>query len=692
MLSADITSTGALLRGSVTDEGSSPVIEYGFIYNDGVDHVVNSTGPAASFTVDLSGRLAPGTAYSVRAFARNSVGTAFGQTVTFTTTAVDPPGMPINRRYLPHDGAMELFWEPGEDGGSPILYYEILRGGDLTAPWTNVGNVTSYMATGLENDIYYTFSIRAVNAAGPGEAGVINGRPNVPTVPGPPRELRAHNSSRQVRITWREPWSDGYREITGYQVSADGSNWFEADYNDAHTFEGLTNGAVYTFYVRAVNAIGAGEAASVEGSPRSMGGGSMGVIPSAAPAAADSATNDIKAEVLDSGGNVSKTVTATHDSNAGTVTAEVDAASLADAFGASEADDEGIIPIEIIMPGVDDAKSYGVTFPADAFGAEELSGTIEIRTGIANVTLPDNLLTEEFLSGAEKITLTVSAGDTGILDEDLRGQIGSSTVVELKLEIDGRQVSWNNENAPVTVAIPYTPTEDELENPESIIVWYIDGTGNTICVPNGHYDPATGAVVFTTTHFSYYMIGYNKVSFRDVPETAWYYETVGFIAARNISAVPDSAYFGPDTRLTRGDLLVMLMKAYEIAPDTDPKDNFSDAGNTYYTGYLAAAKRLGLAAGVGNNMYAPDKEITRQEAFTLLYNALKIINRLPKGKSGKTLADFSDADKISPWAREAMMLLTETGTIKGSGGKLSPRDPITKAEWGTCLHNCLISK
>jgi hypothetical protein len=69
----------------------------------------------------------------------------------------------------------------------------------------------------------------------------------------------------------------------------------------------------------------------------------------------------------------------------------------------------------------------------------------------------------------------------------------------------------------------------------------------------------------------------------------------------------------------------MLMKAYGIAPDTNPANNFSDAGNTYYTRYLAAAKRLGISAGVGGNLYVPEKEITRQEMFTMLYNALKSI-------------------------------------------------------------------
>ena len=117
----------------------------------------------------------------------------------------------------------------------------------------------------------------------------------------------------------------------------------------------------------------------------------------------------------------------------------------------------------------------------------------------------------------------------------------------------------------------------------------------------------------------------------------------------------------------------MMMRAYEISPDIDPTDNFSDAGSTYYTGYLAAAKRLGITAGVGNNMYMPEKEITRQEMFTLLYNTLKVIGRLPQGNSGKALSDFSDTDKIDSWAEKAMASFVESGIIAGSNGRLNPK-------------------
>jgi hypothetical protein len=131
------------------------------------------------------------------------------------------------------------------------------------------------------------------------------------------------------------------------------------------------------------------------------------------------------------------------------------------------------------------------------------------------------------------------------------------------------------------------------------------------------------------------------------------------------------------------------MKAYGINPDAELKNNFSDAGNTYYTGYLATAKRLGISSGVGNNMFAPVKEITRQEMLTLLCNALKVIGQLPKGDSGKKLSDFTDAGEISSWAKDAMMLMVGTGVIGGNAGKLDPHSTTTRAEMAQVLYNIL---
>ena len=159
-------------------------------------------------------------------------------------------------------------------------------------------------------------------------------------------------------------------------------------------------------------------------------------------------------------------------------------------------------------------------------------------------------------------------------------------------------------------------------------------------------------VVFTTTHFSIYAVGYNLISFRDVAINAWYKKAIDFISAREITSGTSYDTFNPDATLTRGQFVVLLINAYGITIDDESMDisNFADAGNTYYTDYLLSAKKLGIVNGIGNNMFAPEQGITRQEMFLMLYNALEVIDELPLQSVDKQVSDFNDSMHVACWA------------------------------------------
>lgn len=176
----------------------------------------------------------------------------------------------------------------------------------------------------------------------------------------------------------------------------------------------------------------------------------------------------------------------------------------------------------------------------------------------------------------------------------------------------------------------------------------------------------------------------------DVKEGDWYCRAVSYIAARGITSGTGIGKFSPEARFTRGQFIVMMMKAFGMEPDQDSMDNFADAGNTWYTGYLASAKRLGISSGIGGNRFGPEQGITRQEAFTMLYKALRLIGKLPEGaSSGRTLPSFVVEGDIAPWAREAMEFLVETGIAMGSGERLHPESRISRAEMAQVLYNLL---
>ncbi len=176
--------------------------------------------------------------------------------------------------------------------------------------------------------------------------------------------------------------------------------------------------------------------------------------------------------------------------------------------------------------------------------------------------------------------------------------------------------------------------------------------------------------------------------FVDVPSNAWYTPAVEFIAGKSITTGTGNATFGPNAALTRGQFMVLLMRAYGITPNSNSTDNFADAGNTYYTSYLATAKRLGIAQGSGSNKFQPESNISRQDMFVLLYNALKTMNKLPSTNSS-SIKSYSDEDQIASYAKTAINVLTVDGTVSGSSGKINPTVSSNRAQMAQLLYNLL---
>jgi hypothetical protein len=132
------------------------------------------------------------------------------------------------------------------------------------------------------------------------------------------------------------------------------------------------------------------------------------------------------------------------------------------------------------------------------------------------------------------------------------------------------------------------------------------------------------------------------------------------------------------------------MNAYGIAPDTSIEENFADAGDTYYTAYLATAKKLGLAGGKGGNMFAPDALISRQDMITMLYNALEMVNELPENSDVRNVSEFSDFSSVASYAKVAMEALVEGGYVSGKGNSLDPKGLATRAQMAQILYNLLV--
>ncbi len=390
-----------------------------------------------------------------------------------------------------------------------------------------------------------------------------------------------------------------------------------------------------------------------------------------------------------SGSTATTTVTAQTGTN-GTATATVTQSQMSTAITAAQkaAASTGEAPrVEIQISGGSDTSAVETTLPIAAVQAlvtGEME-TLTLSSNVADITFDAQAIAA--IAGASTGDVNISAAqvENSTLSGAAAQVVGNRPVYNFSVTSGGNTIS--EFDGTVTVSIPYTPADGEDTN--AIVAYYINANGEPELMQNCYYDAKAGTLVFTTTHFSTYAVGYNKVSFTDVSDNAWYADAIAFLAARQITSGTTENTFSPDATLTRGQFITLLLCAYGIDAENSTADNFADAGNTYYTGYLAAAKRLGITNGVGDNKFAPEQAVTRQDMFTLLYNALKAIDQLPEENSGTTLSDFADSESISAYAQEAMAYLVKTGVVGGSNGQLSPTDTTTRAQMAQVLHNLL---
>ena len=131
---------------------------------------VSVTAPASSKTIT---GLTGGTAYTFKVAAINAVGTGPDSAASnaVTPTISNPPGAPTALTATAKSSGAQLSWTaPASDGGSAITSYRVTPYIGTTAqPATTTGSsATSASVGGLNNGTAYTFTVAAINAAGPG--------------------------------------------------------------------------------------------------------------------------------------------------------------------------------------------------------------------------------------------------------------------------------------------------------------------------------------------------------------------------------------------------------------------------------------------------------------------------------------------------------------------------------------------
>lgn len=276
----DITRHSCVLKWTPPkDDGASEIIGYKIEYQE-VDSLLWEKIPGSISGTSYTVRgLSNGQQYRFRIRAENGVG--FSDYATGTTVLIkdpfEPPGPPSTPEITDYDSNLvSLMWNPPkQDGGSPVLGYVIEKfekkgGGDWTRIKMPLIKGTEVTVPNLQQGETYQFRVRAVNAAGEGQAS--NGSDLITckqfvAPPGAPDQPRIGTVTKNsAEVIWSRPTRDGGAPIDGYFVEK--KKIGEPDWNRVNlapikgtslVVDGLGEKEDYEFRVIAVNSAGEGE-------------------------------------------------------------------------------------------------------------------------------------------------------------------------------------------------------------------------------------------------------------------------------------------------------------------------------------------------------------------------------------------------------------------------------------------------
>ena len=166
---------------------------------------------------------------------------------------------------------------------------------------------------------------------------------------------------------------------------------------------------------------------------------------------------------------------------------------------------------------------------------------------------------------------------------------------------------------------------------------------------------------------------YTDTAGTDCQFTAEWLKNTGIFAGEQVG---NDCCFNPDRTVTRGEFLVMTMKALGLAGDENAESTgFEDQCPGWLKPYLAAAQRSGLVRGyateTGTEFRANDP-ITGAEAASMVSLALE----LPS-------AVISEDRELPVWAATAL------ATVNDSGIAFSNTDTVTRAQAANALYQAV---
>ncbi|MCI9241868.1 MAG: hypothetical protein HFF43_00595 [Lawsonibacter sp.] len=331
------------------------------------------------------------------------------------------------------------------------------------------------------------------------------------------------------------------------------------------------------------------------------------------------------------------------------------------------------------IPASGFSGTVNIYFQARSTNSEEFEGMVEVQ-----VERPSAAVTVRYSTRSAPVGFRGS--DFGRSGSNLSSIRFSSMPASTAGHLYYRYTSPTRYDRQASTASSYNVSGSNLISDLSFVPKA--GFSGTVVLPytgtNSNNSTFEGEVVITVAP-SYTTSYFNDLGQYDNQQRA----AVEYLYDNGITAGVSATQYGPERSITRGDFALMVYKAFGMSP-AGASEVFNDVPRSAY--YAQAVNTLyaqGVVSGIGGGNYGPGLQVTREDALIMVRQAMRTVGWSAGDGYASTLDSYSDGGSVSGYAQGAVSYALQMGYLPVSGGRIAPKDPLTRIAMAEVLHRVL---
>ncbi|MBY3624172.1 carbohydrate-binding protein [Acinetobacter sp. CUI P1] len=216
-------------------------------------------------------------------------------------------------------------------------------------------------------------------------------------------------------------------------------------------------------------------------------------------------------------------------------------------------------------------------------------------------------------------------------------------------------------------------------------IYYIADNGKLEYISANYAD---GVLTAQVNHFSKYAVLELKRTFVDVQANHWASPAIQELAAKLYVRGTSEDKFEPKRAITRAEFTSMLV--HSLGLTTRGEVSFADvAPSAWYAESISIAYKAGIVSGKSATKFEPTAQITREEITVMLMKAYELKNG--KVTVASTDVAFKDMKQVSSWAAVYVKGAASLGLVQGqSQGLFAPKGIASRAEATQVIYNLIM--